>query len=591
MGRFFQFAVCVVLFVCSLLFLPQVFAEECDTSRLSSMSEGDVVSMMQKCQTAWNQMEVAKKPHADALKKMEADIKLFQLKIISIEADVVKKSVAIAAGEKELSGFMALASRRIAMLYRRTVSYNPLLPFLTGENVGSVLRAFTYQHKIINEDKKSIAQTAVSIQDLQSNKVKLESQKTNLAFLKEETDKRAISVRKLVGDAEAYQSKLTSAIGALSDRQHSFLAQKLAGLGIPLFAISGGGCSSDLTNGKDPGFGGGFGFFTFGVPNRVGLNQYGAWGRAKAGKSYEEILSAYYSFDGYQDFDVQIKVNNGNGINQGSVIWTGSLDNYVKRVYEVPDSWTDNNSAALKAQAIAVRSYALAATDNGNNSICATQQCQVFKTDEKGGNWSSAVDATARKTMVQGGKPIKAFFSSTHGGYVYNTGDLQGWSQTSYTKRAVDTTGGSVGSFADLKSTAYDRDSPWFYCDWGGRSQYGGTAWLKPDEVADIVNVLLLAKQDGSSQNHLSQVDKSNPDGVDTWDASTVRSKLGSNAYTSISSISVSADFGTGKVTSVAVSGDGRSNSFDGNEFKTYFNLRAPSNIQIVGPLYNVEKK
>jgi peptidoglycan hydrolase-like amidase len=192
--------------------------------------------------------------------------------------------------------------------------------------------------------------------------------------------------------------------------------------------------------------------------------------------------------------------------------------------------------------------------------------------------------------MMQGGSPIKAFFSSTHGGYVFATGDLQGWSNTSYTKRAVDTTG-PVGSFGDLGSKAYDRESPWFYCDWGARSAYGGTAWLKPEEIADIVNVMILASQDSAAQPHLVQTDKPNPDGTDTWDAGTVRSKLGGAAFASISNISINADFGTGRVTSVTVSGDAGTKTFDGNTFKTYFNLRAPANIQIVGPLYNVERK
>jgi peptidoglycan hydrolase-like amidase len=262
----------------------------------------------------------------------------------------------------------------------------------------------------------------------------------------------------------------------------------------------------------------------------------------------------------------------------------------VKRVYEVPDSWTDNNLAALKAQAIAVRSYVLAYTNNGSGSICTTQQCQVFQPNPKGGNWDAAVAGTAGQVMTQGGQPIKAFFSSTHGGYVYATGDLQGWSSTSYTKRAIDTTG-PIASFSDLNSKAYDRDSPWFYCDWGGRAVYGGTAWLKPDELADIVNVILLAQQDSSAQNHLVQTDKPNPDGTDTWDASTVRSKLGGAAYSSISDVSISADFSTGRTTAVTVSGDMGTHTFDGDTFKTYFNLRAPSTIQIVGPLYNVEKR
>ena len=192
--------------------------------------------------------------------------------------------------------------------------------------------------------------------------------------------------------------------------------------------------------------------------------------------------------------------------------------------------------------------------------------------------------------MVQGGNPIKAFFSSTHGGFVFATGDLQGWQTTLFTKRAVDTPSGSVSGFSDLQSNAFDKNSPWFYCDWGGRSQYNGTAWLTSSEVADIVNVMLLAQQDSSTQEHLVQPDKPNPDGVDTWDASTVRSKLGGSAFNSISSVSVSADFSVGRVTSVTVSGDAGTKTFDGDTFKTYFNLRAPSNIQIVGPLFNVER-
>ena len=542
---------------------------------------------MAKCQEAWDQMEVAKKPHVDALRKMESDIASFLNRIKTIEAEMVIKSKAIAEGEKELGALLVVANRRIRSFYIRSSNINLLASLLTSSDIGATLRNYGYQQAITNEDKRVITQTAVMVKDLEDKKKKLEGERTTLAAMKEDVDKRAVSVRKLVADANAYEAQLSSTIASLSAKQQAFLGAKLAGLGIPLYAMSSGGCSSDLTNGKDPGFSGGFGFFTFGVPNRVGLNQYGAWGRAKAGQNYETILRAYYAFDSITDEykNVQIRVD-GHG--------SYSLDDYVKRVYEVPESWTDNDLAALKAQAIAIRSYALAYTNNGQGSICTTQQCQVFQPNPKEGSWKTAVEATAGLAMKQGGNPIKAFFSSTHGGYVFNTGDLSGWTQTQYTKRVVDTTSGSVSSFSDLKNTAYDKDSPWFYCDWGGRSSAGGTAWLRPEEVADIINVMLLAKADGGTQKHLVQTDKTNPDGTDTWDAGRVRSELSSHGitpYNSVSNISVNADFGTGRVTSVNVSGDGKSNSFAGDEFKTYFNLRAPANIQIVGPLFNVERK
>ena len=145
-----------------------------------------------------------------------------------------------------------------------------------------------------------------------------------------------------------------------------------------------------------------------------------------------------------------------------------------------------------------------------------------------------------------------------------------------------------------MNDRAYDKESPWFYCDWGARPEYNKTAWLKTDEVADIVNTLLLVKRDSGTAENLYQTDKSNPAGKETWSADKVKSELrnrGGSAYNSVSDISVSADFGSGKSSTVNVNGDAGSNSFSASEFKDRFNLRAPANLQIVGPLFNVEKK
>jgi peptidoglycan hydrolase-like amidase/peptidoglycan hydrolase CwlO-like protein len=583
---FRKFSVCFIIGLLSYWFLvTPVFAQECtpeNIAKVSTATDQDFLrALLGKCGESIQNMENAVRPSRAELDKMNKAIAAFEARIKTIGSDVAAKTREIADGEKELEASLTLASERIRQFYMRSYTLNPMYLLLSSTSIGSALRTMGYQQAAVNEDKKIIPQIAVTVKNLEDKKKALEDEKATLAALKADTDRRALSVRALVAQADAYESKVQGYIAVISARQQEFLAAKLAGLGIPLFALSGGGCSSDLINGKDPGFSGGFGFFSYGVPNRVGLNQYGAWGRAKAGQDYETILRAYYTYDSISDANAQIRVD-GYG--------AYSLDDYVKRVYEVPDSWTENDMAALKAQAIAVRSYALAYTNNGQGSICTTQQCQVFKPDPKGGNWETAVNATSGKVMMQGGSPIKAFFSSTHGGYAFNTGDLQGWSNTSYTKRLVDTTG-SVSSFGDLNSKAYDRDSPWFYCDWGGRAAYGGTAWLKPDELADIVNVMILASQDSTAQSHLVQTDKPNPDGTDTWDAGTVRSKLGSAAYASISNVSISADFSTGRTASVTVSGDAGTTTFDGDKFKTYFNLRAPSTIQIVGPLYNVEKR
>jgi len=534
----------------------------------------DINKQLNDLKTAYDQSKAATAP-------LESQLKSIKARVAFIETDLVNKKTEIDNGYKDLAKKTAILNAAIKDFYIKSYYNSPILIFLSSKSASEVTQGLAYQKAAEDQDKVIITNIALSITDLEEKRQNLEAEQIKLDVTKASLDK-------IVTEAKVYQTTLSGQIAVLSARQQQILSQKLSGLGIPLFASSGGSCSSDLTNGKDPGFSGGFGFFTYGVPNRVGLSQYGAWGRAKSGQDYNQILGAYYNYDSISGIDQNIQIHVvGSGID-----WTGSVEDYVKRIYEVPDSWTDNNLAALKAQAIAARSYVLSYTNNGQNSICPTDQCQVFQTNEKGGNWSSAVSQTAGQVMVQGGQPIKAWFSSTHGGYVHSSGDI-GWSSTSWTKNAVDAPS-SIGSFDDLKNNAYDKDSPWFYCDWGARSSYGGTAWLKGDEMADIVNVIMLARADSSVNEHLYQTDKPNPAGTDTWDPGRIKTELqnrGITPFDSVSGLSVDKDFSSGKVTTVHVSGNASDPSLPGDFFKTYFNLRAPANIQIVGPLYNIERK
>lgn len=543
----------------------------------------DIEQKLSDLRHAMNLSVAATTPLEKDLNKLKANLDAIRVNISSVESDIDTKQKQVREGEDLLGVAEDLLSQKVRVWYINSTSMtSSTIFFLFKRNLSEAVRQYGYQKKLIQNDRDTIVKVVLYIKDLENKKKELENERIRLGKIKEETDKQAAFLDKEIKGAKKYQSELSTQIAQLSARQKEILAQRLAGLNISRSAASMGRCDSDLTNGRDPGFSPRFGAFTYGVPNRVGLNQWGAYGRAKQGQGYDQILKGYYSFDGYQNFDTNLKINvDGYG--------SFGLEDYVKRIYEVPGDWP---SEALKTQAIAARSYALAFTNRGANSICATESCQVFQPNPKGGAWEQAVNDTAGKAMVSGGNPIKAWFSSTHGGYVFSSDNI-GWSGTSWTKNARDTQG-NINSFSDLSNSSYDRESPWFYCDWGSRSQYNKTAWLKPDELADIVNILLLAKRDSGTTEHLYQPDKSNPAGTDTWDAGKVKQELknrGGSPYNSISDISVSADFGSGRVNTVTVSGDAGTNSFSGGEFKNYFNLRAPANIQIVGPLYNIEKR
>jgi SpoIID/LytB domain protein len=224
-----------------------------------------------------------------------------------------------------------------------------------------------------------------------------------------------------------------------------------------------------------------------------------------------------------------------------------NIEDYLQHVYEIPASW---NSEALKAQAVAARSYALSYTGNGSREICPSQHCQVVKQtphDNPCDGWCQAVKDTSGVVMTSGGNPISAYFSSTAGGYIYSSSSSIG--SQPWTKDAQDGSG-SYNNFNDVRGNAYDRESPWFYCDWGSRSAYGGTAWLKSEELADIVNVILIVQKDQSTIANVYQVDASNPAGKETWNEGRVKDELrnrGGSPFNSISSVNISADFGSGK--------------------------------------------
>lgn len=574
----------LILFFGFFLILNFAKAEiDCQNANPSGFSSSDAQFCADQLQNLINTYLPAQTANKKNLALLQSQLDDINRRISALTNQILSLTESINKREEDLAFTKRVFDEKARGQYTFLRLYDPVAPFLFADSASQVFREITFRQKAAEADKKTMDKYAQDLFNLKKDKNSLQKTKDSLAISQKQVAERT---KFLAGEI----AKVDTYLATLSAKQQAFIAAKLESLGISRSAYNlHGGCSSDIN--KNPGFSPAIGFFSFGVPNRVGLNQYGAWGRAKNNQNYDQILRAYYNFSDYSTSfgNVTIKVNNGNGINDGSIIWSGSLEDYVKRIYEVPDNWTENDSAALKAQAIAARSYVLAVTGNGENSICANEYCQVFKINPKGGNWENAVNATSGKVMVLNGQPIKAWFSAVHGGYAYNSGDI-GWSSTPWTKRMVDTPSGSVGSFSDLLNNAFDKDAQWFYCDWGSRSSYNGTGWLKPDEVADIANVILLAKKDSSTKSHLYQLDKPNPEGVDTWDPTRVKSELSSRGGTPIdvvTSISIGADFGNGVSTTVTINGQ----SFDAKEFKDYFNLRAPSNIQIVGPLYNAEMK
>ena len=578
-------SVLIVVEILNISFMPNTLA-------LDLNSSDEIAKEIEKLSRDLKSSQDATVPLEQKLKSLNGQITSIQTKINKLTSNIGLAEKQIKQKEADLDKQKKILAATVRSYYIKTFVDTPLLTLLSSDNATDVTRELTFRAKTADRDKNLIISITGDITGLKKEKEDLAKEKIKSAGLQASLNKEADFYKKEVSGAKKYQSSLSNQIVSLTARQNEILAQKLGSLNLPS-SLGAGPLSCTDDRKLDPGFGNAFAFFTFGIPHRVGMNQYGAWGRAKAGQSAEQILQAYF-----QNFEFQtgkenetIKVNGKNEFGQTFDNETMSIEEYMKHVHEMPTSWTDNDSAALKAQAIAARSYALKIMQD-KGYILPSQSDQVIKKEVNSSNWINAVEATKGKIMTNGGSPIKAWFASTSGGYTFTSADVCG-GNTAWTKRLRDTNG-DIGSFDELLSKSYDKDSKCLYAAQGYRSQYGNSAWLKSEEVADIVNTLLLVKSDSSSAEHLYQTDKSNPAGTDNWDANKVKDELkskGGSPYGSVSSVSIDWDKSIGVVNTITINGDAGSQNFSGREFKDRFNLRAPANIQIVGGLFNVEKK
>jgi len=510
----------------------------------------------------------ATKPLEGQLEGLQRQLAQIQSNLDTLSANIKAKEKDLTIREDKLALQQALLEKRVKAYYMRSYLTNPLIVILSSINSGNLFRELSYRQSVTRQDQIIISSITSEVVDLLTQKTKLEKDKARLALLQADVDKNATFLGGEVKKAKAYQTDLTGKIAELSAKQQAILAAKSG-----TFATSVGEVPlADDPNARpdfNPGFSPAFAPFSFGAyTHRNGMSQYGAKGRAQNGQSAEQILAAYYP---------GANLNKGYGtpgtINVSGIGSMSFEDQYLIGIYEMPSSWTANNSAALKAQAVAARTYAV----RSGGSICPSESCQVFKpANGRNDAWVQAVKDT-RGWVLEGGP--SAQYSSTTGGY----GNSSGW----------DT---KCGNRTCWTGDAYEKlaGSPWFYKGWykdrSGASCGRLHPWLNNEEMSDILNSWIVY-QSGDSKDRVSPVDTTCWSG-NPFSVSEMRDKANEHggAVTSVSSVSVLySDSGTtANVTFVTNKG---SITISGSDFKTIFNLRAPGYISIKSPLFNIETK
>lgn len=507
-------------------------------------------------------------------------ISLAKSQIANTEKQVAALGVQLINREADLEVQKILLGSRVKRYYIDSKKFTPLTIFFSNSQSSNLLHQFTWYQSIISRDRNAIIGFVADITRLNQNKIDLEKQKVKLATLKTSMESRFGFLSGEIKKAETYKQ-------ILSQKQQQLIAEKTS-----LFNTSVGDVSSsdDPASRSDynPGFSPAFAAFSFGAPHRKGMSQYGAFGRSKAGQNYETILKAYYG-------DIKIeKIDTGGSI-KTTVGTMPFEDQYLVGIAEMPARWGDDGGfEALKAQAIAARTYALNSTNSLSGTICVTEACQVYSKSRYNspGRWRQAVQDT-RGMVVKSNKTGRIFstmYASTSGGSTI------GYSSQDHTTPSVwDTTCGSQSCWPN---DAFEKKatSSWFYKGWyKSRSNlsFGRThPWLNQEEFSDIVNaVLYFSKTHDSS--HLSQIQNCiGPCDSNAWSRDELRRQVTDKGGPVSSINSISVDYSTGGFTqTVRLSTDKGDFNFSGSDFQNTFVLRAPGAISIKSSLFNLEKK
>lgn len=492
--------------------------------------------------------KAATAPLESEVKNLDNRIKALQAGINAAIAKEKALEKSISDREQKITKQYVVFAKKTEELYKKLRQRSLLTQLLSA--VGSGQLVIGYQTKAGELDRQLIVGFSAEILSFESDKKELATQRAKLATLSATVNKQAEFYKGEVAKAKVWQATLQEKLSTL---QQQILAAKSGSF---ITSVGDSELADDykasIKGFKESAPSGSFAVFAFGgYTHRKGMSQYGARGRAQNGQNYQQILKVYYGKEA-------VSKDTGGSI---SVSGYGNIDFEAKYLYgiaEMPSTW---HPEALKAQAIAARTYAYRYKVE-NKTICTTEACQVFrksKADNPPDAWKQAVDQTRGQVL----EDVVTYYSSTAGSYSFTSG----WDTTD---------GNGGGSFFD-KSFEKIGGSPWAYKAWyrKGYTPSGATCqkddpWLSNEELTDIVNAAIVLKNGND--------DRVTPVSTACWGGSPysyaeLRSKGGVNTITSLTVLQ-----GNGTTNEVVING---SIHLSGREFKKGFNVRAPGYLRI----------
>lgn len=371
--------------------------------------------------------------------------------------EIEKKLLELEQKQKELEEVRGSMDSISGLLY--VESRNRFANFVFSD-WKDLVQSFYVRKGALNILKDRVEEISGEFSNLVEAKEGLDKEKEVLDKQKDELDKSYALLDKERAKLQAelnsqysQRRKLNSDITDLSKNVSQLQAALIAARGAGLIS-SGGYTGSSFGTSISQAPAGSFGVFSIGAyTHRNGMSQWGARARADAGQNYRKLLEVYYPgatfVEGFKEPETIWVKGEGVDCNNKAKSYNIriSFQEYMNSIYEMPASW---NIEALKAQAVAARTYALHKVRT-QGYIIPNQSNQVYKNCQNAAGWRNAVAQTKGQVLTKKGVVFATEYAAVHGAW----GNHVGWDTVS-------------GNGKDWFNNAWERKSgvTWFYKSW-----------------------------------------------------------------------------------------------------------------------------